>query len=428
MSNDSLVNVTSAEHLAELLAGDLPVLVDFTAEWCSPCKQVEPDLHAFAADNAERLVVAAVDIDRRPDIYAAWGINGVPSYRLAHGGTIQMATSGMYREGLDASYGSYLDANTTAPGAGQPLPTSVAARTLAFPDSEIDGVTLMIVDPAANAGPGRGAALPAKGTVEVPAGHKVFLSIDGAAASPSALAGLADITLAVCDEIRVVGEELSDAHVEHLAHLGKLKTVVISRGQLTNDGIATWIGALEPQSFVVMGLGRYDDALVLVASVSAAAPNTIVGSNWCTPEVTQQREAAGLTPLAVAYESGPIRNLSASIKAMVRGGELSVKGALLVPEGWYAFAAGSQDGLGIEIQSATEGVNVTGFEVTTDDAGHVSATAMLSVTLGGDTASLEELALNVRVQICSGDVCQPPQILTIKSGPVMDMDAMLAGR
>jgi thioredoxin 1 len=78
------VQVGSADQLGELTAGGEPVLVDFYADWCGPCKQLEPIVERVAAETPA--TVATVDIDAHQGLAAEHGVRGVPTLVLFAGG------------------------------------------------------------------------------------------------------------------------------------------------------------------------------------------------------------------------------------------------------------------------------------------------------------------------------------------------------
>lgn len=81
---DDPVHVEGADHLAQLTADHGVVLVDFHADWCGPCQQLEPIVASLAAETAA--TVAKVDIDRHQAIAQQHGVRGVPTLVLFSGG------------------------------------------------------------------------------------------------------------------------------------------------------------------------------------------------------------------------------------------------------------------------------------------------------------------------------------------------------
>ena len=71
--------VTDANFDAEVLQSATPVLVDYWAEWCGPCKMIAPVLEDMAKEYAGRLTVAKLDIDANPGITSQFGIRGIPT-------------------------------------------------------------------------------------------------------------------------------------------------------------------------------------------------------------------------------------------------------------------------------------------------------------------------------------------------------------
>ena len=79
----------------DLINGDTPVLVDFTATWCGPCKTQAPILHDVAQQLGEKVKIIKVDVDRNPDASAHYQIQGVPTLILFKKGEIKWRQSGV---------------------------------------------------------------------------------------------------------------------------------------------------------------------------------------------------------------------------------------------------------------------------------------------------------------------------------------------
>ncbi|GII63342.1 thioredoxin-1 [Sphaerisporangium krabiense] len=81
-------SVTDATFEAEVLKSDKPVLVDFWAEWCGPCRQVAPILQEIATEHADKLSIVKINIDENPETPRDYGVLQIPTLNVYKGGEV----------------------------------------------------------------------------------------------------------------------------------------------------------------------------------------------------------------------------------------------------------------------------------------------------------------------------------------------------
>jgi thioredoxin 1 len=107
MSSDVLA-VSDAEFEQQVLKSDVPVLVDYWAEWCGPCKMIAPILADIAVDYAGKLKVMKLNIDQNPQTPPKFGIRGIPTLMLFKGGNVQATKVGALTK---SQLSAFLDSN-----------------------------------------------------------------------------------------------------------------------------------------------------------------------------------------------------------------------------------------------------------------------------------------------------------------------------
>ena len=107
MSNE-ITYVTDDSFESEVLQSDLPVLVDYWAEWCGPCKMIAPILEEIVSEYDGKLKVAKLNIDENPETPPKFGIRGIPTLMLFKGGDIEATKVGALSK---SQLSAFIDSN-----------------------------------------------------------------------------------------------------------------------------------------------------------------------------------------------------------------------------------------------------------------------------------------------------------------------------
>ena len=108
MSGSGIQHITDASFEPEVLKSEVPVLVDYWAEWCGPCKSIAPILEAVAKEYGGRLKAAKVTVDENQSTPAKFGIRGIPTLMLFKNGNVEATKVGALSK---SQLTAFLDSN-----------------------------------------------------------------------------------------------------------------------------------------------------------------------------------------------------------------------------------------------------------------------------------------------------------------------------
>lgn len=98
MSSDTIKHVTDSSFEADVIKASAPVLVDFWAEWCGPCKMIAPMLNEIAGEYQGKVTVAKLNIDENPKTPLRYNVRGIPTLILFKNGQVEGQKVGALRK------------------------------------------------------------------------------------------------------------------------------------------------------------------------------------------------------------------------------------------------------------------------------------------------------------------------------------------
>ena len=106
--SDNIIYVSDAEFENKVLQSDVPVLVDFWAEWCGPCKMIAPILDEIAGEYSGKIKIAKLNIDDNPSTPPRYGIRGIPTLMLFKNGNVEATKVGAVSK---SQLSAFIDSN-----------------------------------------------------------------------------------------------------------------------------------------------------------------------------------------------------------------------------------------------------------------------------------------------------------------------------
>jgi thioredoxin 1 len=109
MSENNIMEITEQNFESEVLKSQMPVVVDFWAQWCGPCKMLTPIIEQVASENKGVIKIGKLDIDNAPSLASKYGVSSIPTLLFVKNGVVVEQHVGMLaKKNLDAKIAQFL--------------------------------------------------------------------------------------------------------------------------------------------------------------------------------------------------------------------------------------------------------------------------------------------------------------------------------
>jgi thioredoxin 1 len=109
MSENNIIEITEQNFESEVLQSQMPVVVDFWAQWCGPCKMLTPIIEQVASENKGVIKIGKLDIDNAPSLASKYGVSSIPTLLFVKNGVVVEQHVGMLaKKNLDAKIAQFL--------------------------------------------------------------------------------------------------------------------------------------------------------------------------------------------------------------------------------------------------------------------------------------------------------------------------------
>lgn len=95
MANENVLTITKENFENEVINSDIPVLIDFWASWCMPCRMLSPAIESLADDMTGKIKVGKINVDEQPELASAFRVSSIPTVNMVKGNQVIMQSVGV---------------------------------------------------------------------------------------------------------------------------------------------------------------------------------------------------------------------------------------------------------------------------------------------------------------------------------------------